>query len=43
MVAKPTLPLIPTIVDVRLRRWDGNHDDTIFPGWGISITGNRIR
>ncbi len=41
MLVKPTLPLIPTVFDVRLRRPEGAASDSLFGGWGVSITGNR--
>lgn len=41
MLVKPTLPLVPTVFDVRLRRPEGSYSDALFSGWGISITGNR--
>jgi hypothetical protein len=40
MLAKPTFPLIPTAVDLRLRRLE-HTGESLFPGWGIAITGTR--
>lgn len=41
MLAKPTVPMIPTVFDVRLRRPEGAYSDALFSGWGVDITGNR--
>jgi|GEM_PF-3911640 hypothetical protein len=42
MLAKSTIPLIPTVFDVRLRQRGGSSAaDGLFPGWGIAITGTR--
>lgn len=41
MLVRPTLPLVPTIIDVRLRRPEGSYNDALFSGWGIEITGTR--
>ncbi len=41
MLVKSTLPLIPTVFDIRLRRPEGVASESLFSGWGVSITGNR--
>jgi hypothetical protein len=41
MLAKPTIPLIPTAFDARLRRDAMPGESTLFPGWGVVITATR--
>jgi hypothetical protein len=42
MLAKPTIPMIPTMIDVRTRRPQGPIDSPFFEGWGVRIFDNRI-
>lgn len=41
MLVRSTVPLVPTVIDVRLRRPEGSYNDMLFSGWGIDITGTR--
>jgi len=42
MLAKPTTPMVPTLLDVRLRQRDSSIDGPLFQGWGVRIFDNRI-
>lgn len=35
-------PLVPTVIDIRLRGLRRQSEDRLFDGWGVAITPNRL-
>ena len=41
MLAKPTIPAVPTVIDLRFRE-PGRRPGDLFEGWGVQIGGPRF-
>ena len=42
MLAKPTRPIVGTMIDLRLNRPERPAGDSLFQGWGVAVPGNRF-